>query len=123
MKTESNLHPDAPFEINELPDGMAEVMFYDHVEEVTESESAIFKYDLYCVTVPYRDNLAAVIEQSYEAWLNFARSREETPEQQPAVTESEAIAERVALLEDTNKTLHNQLETVMEAIDYILMEV
>ena len=93
MRTESNLQPGVPFEINELPDGMAEVLFYENVEEIPDEEVERFKYDLYYMIVPNRDTLEADIETNYNQWISCARAVEDAQEPVNPIDEVRGIAE------------------------------
>ncbi len=71
MKAESNINPVTSFEINELPGGISEIVFFENVE-TTETG---FKYDLYRLTVASRETLATDVETNYEPWLDIAKAK------------------------------------------------
>lgn len=76
MKAESNISPVAPFEI-EFNGSYADVIFFENITEATDENSEKkFVYDTYRLTVPTRSNLAATIENNFEAWLTAAKSTE-----------------------------------------------
>ena len=112
MKTESDIKPKNKFLVNLLPCGMAEILFFENVENNGE----VYVYDQYILEVPFRENLCEVVGENYDAWLLAAREAE-APDV-PVITQEE----RISALEKENAELRVQLDTVMEAVDYILME-
>lgn len=80
MKAESGVRPNR-FSIDKVGDA-AIVSLFDNIEEVEpkEEEEAVYKYDYYSVEVPYRDDLEAEVEESYEEWLEMAKGKDKMPE-------------------------------------------
>ncbi len=78
MQEENNVKPAKKFEIQNInEDGKCDVVFYDNIKEETrsngEENQIIYLYDIYRITVRYRDTLEEDLEQNYEIWLNFAK--------------------------------------------------
>ena len=115
MKAESNIQPQAAFELNELSNGMTEVIFYENVEQLP-GETARFLYDTYTVTVPSRVHLAADIADNAAKWLAFAKNREN-------IAPLPSQEERIAGLEAENKQLRAQNERMANTLDELIRSV
>ena len=74
MKEENNIKPEKKFEIENISeDGKCDVVFYDNIQEETKTDGEKYIYDIYRITVRYRDTLEEDLENNYETWLNFAK--------------------------------------------------
>lgn len=78
MREENNVKPEKKFDIQNISDdGKCDIVFYDNIKEETrnngEENQKIYIYDIYRVTVRYRDTLEEDVEQNYETWLEFAK--------------------------------------------------
>ena len=78
MKEENNIKPEKKFEIQNISDdGRCDIVFYDNIQEEIringEESQKVYVYDIYRVTVRYRDTLEEDLENNYETWLNFAK--------------------------------------------------
>ncbi len=78
MREENNIKPEKKFEIQNISDdGKCDIVFYDNIKEEIrsngEEETTVYIYDIYRVTVRYRDTLEEDLENNYETWLNFAK--------------------------------------------------
>lgn len=78
MKEENNIKPKKKFEIENISeDGKCDVVFYDNIQEETKTDGEkivkAYIYDIYRITVRYRDTLEEDLENNYETWLNFAK--------------------------------------------------
>ena len=77
MREENNIKPEKKFEIQNISDdGKCDIVFYDNIKEERsngEEETTVYIYDIYRVTVRYRDTLEEDLENNYETWLNFAK--------------------------------------------------
>lgn len=75
-KTFSQTRPEERFTIENIENGKCTVLFFDNIEEIEQEdeETAVqYSYDLYRVSVPYREGLQEEIENKYETWLEFAK--------------------------------------------------
>lgn len=78
MREENNIKPEKKFEIQNISDdGRCDIVFYDNIQEEIRSDGEenkkVYIYDIYRVTVRYRDTLEEDLENNYETWLNFAK--------------------------------------------------
>jgi hypothetical protein len=78
MQEENNVKPEKKFEIENINDeGKCDIVFYDNIQEEIrndgEKTKKVYIYDIYRITVRYRDTLEADLEKNYETWLNFAK--------------------------------------------------
>ena len=78
MKEENNIKPEKKFEIENISeDGKCDVVFYDNIQEETKTDGEkivkAYIYDIYRITVRYRDTLEEDLENNSETWLNFAK--------------------------------------------------
>ena len=90
MKTESNIKPRSPFEIENLGE-FADIIFYENVEPVMRDDAEHWQFDAYRLTgVRNREGLEASIAANLGAWLEMAKKR--APEQP-------TDADRIAALE------------------------
>lgn len=79
MKAESNLKPNAAFEI-EIHGATATIILYDNIEETSRqtdggTETA-YIFDRYTVETQARSNLAAAVENDIAAWIEHAKKAE-----------------------------------------------
>ena len=73
MKTESNIKPLAPFEIENLGE-FADIIFYENVEPVMRDDEEHWQFDAYRLTgVRNRDGLEAAVTRNLAAWLEMAK--------------------------------------------------
>ena len=90
MKTESNIKPSAPFEIEILGD-FADVIFYENVEPVMRDDAEHWQYDAYRLTgVRNRDGLEAAITANLAVWRALVKEE---------ALEPPTDADRIAALE------------------------
>lgn len=80
MREENNVKPDKKFDIQNISDdGRCDIVFYDNIQEEVrtdgEESQKVYVYDIYRVTVRYRDTLEEDLEKNYETWLNFAKEK------------------------------------------------
>lgn len=108
MKSISTIRPDS-FSIENC-DGIAEVVLYENIEEITENEETYYKYDEYRLNTPYRDNLESEITSNREAWLNMAITNENCK------NEKKSLVEEVAALKTENEIISAALEEVISVI-------
>lgn len=74
MKTESTIRPENDFMIENIKGNSCEVVFFDTIlEEKKEEETTIYVYNTYRITLPYRSDLADVIEANIKLWLDYAK--------------------------------------------------
>lgn len=74
MKTESTIRPENDFMIENIKGNSCEVVFFDTIlEEKKEEETTIYFYNTYRITLPYRSDLADVIEANIKLWLDYAK--------------------------------------------------
>lgn len=74
MKTESTIRPENDFMIENIKGNSCEVVFFDTIlEENKEEETTIYVYNTYRITLPYRSDLADVIEANIKLWLDYAK--------------------------------------------------
>lgn len=74
MKTESTIRPENDFMIENIKGNSCEVVFFDTIlEEKKEEETIIYVYNTYRITLPYRSDLADVIEANIKLWLDYAK--------------------------------------------------
>ncbi len=78
MSEENNIKPEKKFEIQNISDdGRCDIVFYDNIQEEIRSDGEenkkVYIYDIYRVTVRYRDTLEEDLENNYETWLKFAK--------------------------------------------------
>ncbi len=78
MQEENNVKPEKKFEIENINDeGKCDIVFYDNIQEEIRNDGEkikkVYIYDIYRITVRYRDTLEADLEKNYETWLNFAK--------------------------------------------------
>jgi hypothetical protein len=114
MRAESDLQPGVSFEINELPGGTAEILFYENVQEIPDGEAQRFRYDQYIMTTPNRENLEADIENNYEQWIARARLAEAGAEPPPSAED------RIAALERENEVLKGQNAELSSLVNIML---
>lgn len=76
QKTFSQTRPEKNFIIENVENGKCTVLFFDNIEEIEqedEERTVQYSYDLYKVSVPYREGLQDEIESKYNTWLEFAK--------------------------------------------------
>lgn len=78
MKSQSNINQQ-PFTINELSNGMAEVMFCENITEAVVGEQTMYEFDMYEIMIPQRIGLADDITANYQEWLNYAKGQVDKP--------------------------------------------
>jgi len=71
MKTQSDIMPDV-LKINKLKRGNAEILLAENIEKKSDK----YEYDLYTLTVPYRENLENAIRSNPDVWLAFAKAKQ-----------------------------------------------
>lgn len=72
MKVESNQAPHKKYAIENHINEKVDVIFFDNILE----EDDKVKYDMYRITVLYRDTLEKDINDNYEKWLEYAKKKE-----------------------------------------------
>jgi len=72
MKVESNQVPQKKYEIENHINGKVDVIFFDNVVE--EEEKVI--YDMYRITILYRETIEEHIRDNYDQWLEYAKKKE-----------------------------------------------
>lgn len=82
MREENNIKPEKKFEIQNISDdGRCDIVFYDNIQEEIRSDGEenkkVYIYEIYRITVRYRDTLEEDLENNYETWLNFAKEEME----------------------------------------------
>lgn len=78
MKTESNIKPSTPFEIEVLGD-FADIIFYENIEPIMRDDAEHWQFDTYRLTgVRNRDGLEAAVTANLAEWL--AMAKKEAPE-------------------------------------------
>lgn len=107
MKTESNLKPQARFEIEAFPKkegASCLVILYDNVEGPFEKEfgeetkHTYYTYDRYEVETLYSENLETRVSESFDGWVEKAKQ-----------DESE---ENLTKMEQLERTVVDQQETI-----------
>jgi len=78
MKSQSNLNQQ-PFAINELSNGMAEIMFCENVVEIIVDEKTMYEFDMYEIMIPQRIGLVEDITANYQEWLDYAKGQTAKP--------------------------------------------
>lgn len=123
MKTESSIKPASRLEIEAFPakEGAAcTVVLYANITgplerpagmDGTEAE-VYYQYDRYEVPTAYRENLAASVDASFDAWLQKAIEAEEAGEQP---TEIEILQSEIAQLKDDNKAMNETIDELLIA--------
>lgn len=123
MKTESNLRPDARYEIEapaKIEGRICTVIFYENIAGPFDRESGqgnmeqYFTYDRYAKDVPYRENLKEAIEGDMEGWLEAAKAEETTGEE---LTDKE----KIAVLEKEVETLRSEKEEINGILDELII--
>ena len=101
MIGQSDLRPNN-FTINELTNGMAEIMFFENVieKEITGFEQemkTVYEFEMHELSVQNRTGLYEDVEANYQDWLSFAKGQSGKP-----VSDKEKIAtlEEKALVTD-----------------------
>ena len=110
MKAESTVMPVAPYEI-EFDGELVDIIFFENVEpkEVAEDEVEKWEYDEYRLRIRNRDNLEAVLDNNYEAWLAAAKEKEnEIPE--------ETDKEKIVRLENENRELTGVIDDLIQIL-------
>jgi len=100
MKSQSNLNQQ-PFAINELANGMAEIMFCENITETIIDEQTMYEFDMYEIVIPQRTGLTEDIESNYQEWLDYAKGQTSKP-----LSDKEKIVELEA------KVNQSQIENV-----------
>ena len=84
QKTYNNIKPEK-FSIENIENGKCTVLFFDDIKEEEdtsdfENESAtkkiIYSYDTYSIEIPYRDNLAEIIQNDISNWLKSVKEKD-----------------------------------------------
>ena len=71
MKTHSDIMPET-LKINRLNIHNAEILLAENIEKTGEK----YEYDLYTLTIPYRENLESAIRENPDVWLAYAKARQ-----------------------------------------------
>ncbi len=71
MKTQSDLKPDS-LKLNKIKKGNVEILL---TENITKNDEG-YEYDLYTLTVPYRENLESAIRSNPDVWLAYAKAKQ-----------------------------------------------
>lgn len=118
MRVEGNVFPDSLL-ISKISGELAEVVFTENVEELErglddEETEIYYKYDMYRVVVPYRDNLYESIVSMKEAWI--AKAKADEIKEKPL-----SLSERVADLKKENSRLKQENEAMGDALEEVIM--
>lgn len=71
MRTKSNIKPET-LKLNMINKNNVEVLLAENISKTDDG----FEYDLYTISVPYRENLENAIRQNPDAWLAYAKARQ-----------------------------------------------
>jgi hypothetical protein len=102
MKAESNIMPQSPFVV-EKRGNLADITFFANPISSAKDGEVIWEYDTYTLTIPYRNELEAMIAEEYELWLNAAINTEQTA----SLPKEPSLVDRISGLEEV------QLETLL----------
>jgi len=92
VKAESNVMPQA-YAIDKIGE-QAVITFAENVTEIVIESETKYEYDSYSMVVPYRTDIAALVEEDYQAWIDSAKAIEPAPAKP-------TIEECVATIEET----------------------
>ena len=96
MRAESDVMPSLSFTIDKRGE-LADVTFFENVQEVQTEEGAVFEYDTHTLTVPYHNDLDSAISLDYNVWLAAAKDNEIDKVAPPTIDERlESVEEAVA---------------------------
>lgn len=96
MKTESNVMPRHPFEVEGSGD-FVDILFYDDVKVVPASEEREehYEYDLYRLSgIRNRSGLEGTIADNFEDWFSIAKQKG-TPH-----AEAPKVEDRISMVEE-----------------------
>ena len=117
MKTMGTVMPEA-VSVLRLPDGMAEIVLCDKVEQIVADNSDdgsdaanMYRFDLHLLHWPWRETLAVDVAANFEAWVALAEREEAAAAQAPATAN-----ERMAKLERENERLANAMEELTQTV-------
>lgn len=96
MNAESNTMPQHQFVIDRRGE-LADVTFFENVIESESLEGKTWKYETYSLTIPYRNDLASLIEEQHRLWLEKAKSQERPNSKEPTAEERLAVLEKAML--------------------------
>ena len=104
MLTESNVKPLEKFKIEDIENGKCTVYFFANITEnekqkEDEQIEKVFNYDMYKLSISYRESLQKDIEDNYNTWLELARQKEYNEKA------AEIREKRNRLLEETDKEM------------------
>lgn len=101
MKAESNMMPQQPFVVDKRGK-LADITFFDEVEQIQTEEGKAWQYQTYQMTIPYRDGLEPVIQEQYSLWLETAKASEVEVEKPKTIEERVESSEgKIATMEET----------------------
>ena len=72
------------FTINELSNGMAEILIYENIVEFEtvdfeQNTKTMYEFDMYEIMIPQRIGLSEDITANYQEWLDHAKGQIEKP--------------------------------------------
>ena len=85
QRTYSDIKPEKKFSIENVESGKCTVLFFDDIKEEQNisnleneevSNKKVYSYDTYSIEIPYRENLAEVIENDLNNWLKSAKEKD-----------------------------------------------
>lgn len=85
QRTYSDIKPEKKFSIENVENGKCTVLFFDDIKEEQNisnleneevSNKKVYSYDTYSIEIPYRENLAEVIENDLNNWLKSAKEKD-----------------------------------------------
>ena len=85
QRTYSDIKPEKNFSIENVENGKCTVLFFDDIKEEQNisnleneevSNKKVYSYDTYSIEIPYRENLAEVIENDLNNWLKSAKEKD-----------------------------------------------
>jgi len=83
MIGQSDIRPQ-PFTINELSNGIVEILFYENVTEFNTIDAEknlkiMYEFGMYELSVQNRIGLIEEVEKNYDEWLGFAKGQTDKP--------------------------------------------
>lgn len=85
QRTYSDIKPEKSFSIENVENGKCTVLFFDDIKEEQNipnlenedvSNKKVYSYDTYSIEIPYRENLAEVIEDDLSNWLKSVKEKD-----------------------------------------------
>ena len=96
---------------------LAEMIFCENIEEIQRDGEVLYSYDEYRTAVPYRENLAEIVKNSYGDWLGRAKEEESADKQEKTLEAQIAeLAEQNAKLSAENEIISAALEETIAMV-------